>query len=82
MVLQIAIIVDIQYYYAVSAMDGSATSFSPQEYSDFSTGYLEDALIEFGERSKRRRLLPYSTDDEQSKSFIVDLEKVENIYVN
>ncbi|XP_045824258.1 protein XRI1-like [Trifolium pratense] len=54
-------------------MDASAASFSTQE-SDFSTGYLEDALIEFGESSKRRRLLPYttdaSTDDEQSKSTI------------
>lgn len=44
-------------------MDGSAASFS--------TGYLEDALVEFGESSKRRRLLPYiDTDDEQSKSSI------------
>lgn len=51
-------------------MDGSAASFSTQE-SDFSTGYLEDALVEFGESSKRRRLLPYiDTDDEQSKSSI------------
>ncbi|WJX52849.1 hypothetical protein P8452_38915 [Trifolium repens] len=54
-------------------MDASAASFSTQEF-DFSTGYLEDALIEFGESSKRRRLLPYttdaSTDDEQSKSTI------------
>ncbi|CAL5213921.1 unnamed protein product [Lathyrus oleraceus] len=51
-------------------MDGSAASFSTQE-SDFSTGYLEDALVEFGESSKRRRLLPYTdTDDEQSKSSI------------
>ncbi|GAU13788.1 hypothetical protein TSUD_82970 [Trifolium subterraneum] len=54
-------------------MDASAASFSTQE-SDFSTGYLEDALVEFGESSKRRRLLPYtndaSTDDEQSKSTI------------
>lgn len=52
-------------------MDGSAASFSTQE-SDFSTGYLEDALVEFDESSKRRRLLPYTdtTDDEQSKSSI------------
>ncbi|RHN42301.1 hypothetical protein MtrunA17_Chr8g0375391 [Medicago truncatula] len=47
-------------------MDASAASFSTQE-SDFSTGYLEDALVEFGESSKRRRLL---TDDEQSKNTI------------
>ncbi|KAJ1430533.1 hypothetical protein SESBI_07673 [Sesbania bispinosa] len=56
-------------------MDGTAHSFSPQDSDDFSTGYLEDALIEFGERSKRRRLLPYA-DDEQSKcSNIDDLDK-------
>lgn len=52
-------------------MDGSATSLiSPQESDDFSTGYLEDALFEFS--SKRRRLLPYCTDDQQSKSSIFD----------
>ncbi|OIW00716.1 hypothetical protein TanjilG_09685 [Lupinus angustifolius] len=46
-------------------MDGNATSFSShQEYSDFSSGYLEDALIEF--TSKRRRMMPCS--DEQSNS--------------
>ncbi|XP_061367086.1 uncharacterized protein LOC133310199 [Gastrolobium bilobum] len=56
----------------IPAMDGSEPSFSHQQ-SDFSTGYLEDALIEFGERSKRRRLLPYT--DEQSLSFIDDFEK-------
>ncbi|KAJ1399955.1 hypothetical protein SESBI_29933 [Sesbania bispinosa] len=57
-------------------MDGTGTahSFSPQDSDDFSTGYLEDALIEFGERSKRRRLLPYA-DDEQSKCSIDDLDK-------
>ncbi|XWS34388.1 hypothetical protein CRYUN_Cryun21dG0034800 [Craigia yunnanensis] len=30
---------------------------------DFSSGYLEDALLEFSERSKRRRLLLYSDHD-------------------
>jgi len=63
---------DIQY--AVEAMEGSTPSLSPQ-HSDFSTGYLEDALIESCERSKRRRLLPCTTD-EHSKSFIDDLEQV------
>lgn len=62
-------------HYAVLDMDGSATSFSPQQSDDFSTGYLEDALFEFS--SKRRRLLP-CTDDQQSKSSIFDdFEKVE-----
>ncbi|KAF5750055.1 hypothetical protein HS088_TW03G00385 [Tripterygium wilfordii] len=46
-------------------MDGTGNSqfFSSLE-PDFSTGYLEDALVEFGERFKRRRLLLYSTDDQ------------------
>jgi len=60
--------------YAVEAMEGSTPSLSPQ-HSDFSTGYLEDALIESCERSKRRRLLPCTTD-EHSQSFIDDLEQV------
>ncbi|KAL1221081.1 Protein XRI1 [Cardamine amara subsp. amara] len=45
---------------AYGFMNGSTeqTFRSPEmDYSDVSTGYLEDALIEFGERSKRRRLL-------------------------
>ncbi|CAL0329850.1 unnamed protein product [Lupinus luteus] len=50
-------------------MDGSAISFSPQEYSDFSTGYLDDALIQF--TSKRRCLMP-CTDGQQSKSNSID----------
>ncbi|XP_010502208.1 PREDICTED: uncharacterized protein LOC104779539 [Camelina sativa] len=44
-----------------SFMNGSPSEHifrSPDmDYSDVSTGYLEDALIESGERSKRRRLL-------------------------
>ncbi|KAG7558468.1 hypothetical protein ISN45_Aa05g001210 [Arabidopsis thaliana x Arabidopsis arenosa] len=45
---------------ACGFMNGSPEqSFrSPEmDYSDVSTGYLEDAIIESGERSKRRRLL-------------------------
>ncbi|KAF5737786.1 hypothetical protein HS088_TW13G00676 [Tripterygium wilfordii] len=46
-------------------MDGSSNSqFFSSLVSDFSTGYLEDALVEFGERFPRRRLLLYSTDDQ------------------
>lgn len=64
---------DIQYYYAV--MDELAPSlFSPLD-SDFSSGYLEDALVEFTERSKRRRLLPCA-DHEPSKSYNIDLGEV------
>ncbi|KAB2604590.1 protein XRI1 [Pyrus ussuriensis x Pyrus communis] len=37
------------------------------DQSDFSTGYLEDALVEFSERSKRRRLLAYTDGDNELK---------------
>ncbi|XP_057421418.1 uncharacterized protein LOC130715349 [Lotus japonicus] len=64
------------------AMEGSvsaAVSFSsPHQETDFSTGYLEDALVEFGERAKRRRLLLpcIDDDDDRSKSSSIDdLEK-------
>ncbi|XVE74584.1 hypothetical protein DITRI_Ditri12bG0029100 [Diplodiscus trichospermus] len=40
--------------------------FFPHLDSDFSSGYLEDALLEFSERSKRRRLLLYSDDHHQT----------------
>ena len=57
-----------------AVMDGIAPSFSSLESDDFSTGYLEDALLEFTERSKRRRLLPCT--DESSKTGFTDLENV------
>ncbi|XWS64022.1 hypothetical protein CRYUN_Cryun06bG0151200 [Craigia yunnanensis] len=44
-------------------MDGTAPFF-PHLDSDLSSGYLEDALLEFSERSKRRRLLLYSDHDQ------------------
>ncbi|XP_050233924.1 uncharacterized protein LOC126682322 [Mercurialis annua] len=44
-------------------MEGNSPFFSSME-SDFSTGYLEDAFVEFRERSKRRRLVLYSNDDD------------------
>ncbi|EXC05018.1 hypothetical protein L484_019265 [Morus notabilis] len=34
-----------------------------EQEDDFSTGYLEDALVEFSERSKRRRLLLFSDEE-------------------
>ncbi|XP_022775708.1 uncharacterized protein LOC111317541 [Durio zibethinus] len=43
-------------------MDATAPFF-PHLDSDLSSGYLEDALLEFSERSKRRRLL-YSDHDQ------------------
>ncbi|KAJ7954465.1 protein XRI1 [Quillaja saponaria] len=46
-------------------MDGIAPPFSSPLESDFSTGYLEDALVEFSGRPKRRRLVLYT--DEQNK---------------
>ncbi|QHN97803.1 ARM REPEAT PROTEIN INTERACTING WITH [Arachis hypogaea] len=45
---------------------------------DFSTEYLQDALLEFGDRSKRRRLLPNVDnhhDQQYSKTSSSDLEK-------
>ncbi|KAE8710115.1 vacuolar iron transporter 1 [Hibiscus syriacus] len=36
---------------------------------DFSSGYLEDALLEFTERSKRRRLLLYNDDHDEISGF-------------
>uniref|UniRef100_A0A6N2M367 Protein XRI1 n=1 Tax=Salix viminalis TaxID=40686 RepID=A0A6N2M367_SALVM len=44
------------------AMDRTASPFFSSLESDFSTGYLEDALLEFNERSKRRRLLLFSSE--------------------
>ena len=46
-------------------MDGNGSFLSPlsSEDDDFSTGYLEDALVEFSERSKRRRLLLFSDEE-------------------
>ncbi|KAJ6312824.1 hypothetical protein OIU77_014365 [Salix suchowensis] len=44
------------------AMDRTTSPFFSSLESDFSTGYLEDALLEFNERSKRRRLLLFSTE--------------------
>jgi hypothetical protein len=51
---------------------------SPEiDYSDVSTGYLEDALIESGERSKRRRLLfedpSKSFNDDDSQVYLISL---------
>lgn len=46
-------------------MDRRASPFFSSLESDFSTGYLEDALLEFNERSKRRRLLLFSTEHDR-----------------
>ncbi|XP_028767042.1 uncharacterized protein LOC114724765 [Neltuma alba] len=54
----------------VMAENNIAPCFSPLE-SDFSSGYLEDALIEF--TSKRRCLLPHT--DGQSMNVDIDLQK-------
>ncbi|KAK0574755.1 hypothetical protein LWI29_028538 [Acer saccharum] len=53
-------------------MDGGSPFFSPDDH-DFSTGYLEDALVEFSDRSKRRRLLLSSDDDEEDQNGSKDL---------
>ncbi|KAL4320063.1 hypothetical protein GQ457_17G027540 [Hibiscus cannabinus] len=52
-------------------MDGTGTGtgtvpwFPHLDPADFSSGYLEDALLEFSERSKRRRVLLYNDDHDQ-----------------
>ncbi|XP_057495146.1 uncharacterized protein LOC130780240 isoform X1 [Actinidia eriantha] len=43
-------------------MESSTPPFVSPCDSDFSTGYLQDALYEFSDRSKRRRLLLFSDD--------------------
>ncbi|XP_004297801.1 PREDICTED: protein XRI1 [Fragaria vesca subsp. vesca] len=48
--------------------DFDAPPFSSTLESDFSTGYLEDALVEFSERSKRRRMLLFNDDKIRSDS--------------
>jgi hypothetical protein len=47
-------------------MDRRTSPFFSSLESDFSTGYLEDALLEFNERSKRRRLLLFSTEHDHA----------------
>lgn len=65
-----------------AVMDHEAASFfSPLHHStDFSTGYLEDALVEFSERSKRRKLLLFNDEDETNGS--KDFEMVRNSSVS
>lgn len=67
------------YYYAV--MDGNAPFYSAPLESDYSTGYLEDALVEFSEMSKRRRLLLY-TDDHTDHDGPEELAKVINLFLS
>lgn len=54
-------------------MDESAPFVSPllDQPDEFSTGYLEDALVEFSERSKRRRLLLFTDDDDDHQTNII-----------
>lgn len=63
--------------HGVSAVtDEGALFFFPlhHAHSDFSTGYLEDALVEFSEHPKRRKLFLYSDDNETNDS--MDFKKV------
>ncbi|XVF85518.1 hypothetical protein PTKIN_Ptkin17bG0123800 [Pterospermum kingtungense] len=62
-------------------MDGTAPLF-PHLDSDFSSGYLEDALLEFSERSKRRRLLVYSDDDHDHHQTYGGLNDLAKSYSN
>ncbi|WCJ33705.1 hypothetical protein M5689_015053 [Euphorbia peplus] len=55
-------------------MDGTSSSpFFSSLQSDFSTGYLEDALLEFNERSKRRRFVICNNDDDDQTKISKDL---------
>jgi len=49
-------------------MDTRTLPFFSSLESDFSTGYLEDALLEFNEPSKRRRLLLFASTDHDDQS--------------
>lgn len=62
-------------------MDESAPFVSPplDRPDDLSTGYLEDALVEYSERSKRRRLLLFSDDDHQTNIISKDFAMVKFI---
>ncbi|KAL4302088.1 hypothetical protein GQ457_10G028380 [Hibiscus cannabinus] len=55
------------------AMDGAGTAIPPWfphlDPEEFSSGYLEDALLEFSERSKRRRLSLHDNDHDQINGF-------------
>lgn len=56
-----------------AVMDNSTAPFFSCLDSDPSTGYLQDALVEFSDRSKRRRLLLYTDHETNSPN---DLMKV------
>lgn len=55
----------------IAAIDGTPSPLFQNLDSDFSSGYLEDALLEFTEMSKRRRLLSFhgKDDDDLANSF-------------
>lgn len=61
-------------------MDGNTPFYSAPLESDYSTGYLEDALVEFSEMSKRRRLLLYTDDQTDDHDAPEDLAKVINLF--
>lgn len=66
-------------------MDESAPFVSPllDQPDEFSTGYLEDALVEFSERSKRRRLLLFTDDDDDHQTNIISKDfAMVNLYIN
>ncbi|KAJ4849907.1 hypothetical protein Tsubulata_050145, partial [Turnera subulata] len=44
-------------------MEGTTSAFFSSGESDFSSGYLEDALLEFSQPSKRRRFLLNTVDN-------------------
>lgn len=55
-------------------MENSGSQFFSASESDFSTGYLQDALLEFSDRHKRQRLLVFADDEtDGSDAFVKNL---------
>uniref|UniRef100_A0A5B7B5H8 Protein XRI1 n=1 Tax=Davidia involucrata TaxID=16924 RepID=A0A5B7B5H8_DAVIN len=52
-------------------MESTPPFFSPLD-SDISTGYLQDALFEFSDRSKRRRLLFFTNEQTKDSSYPIE----------
>ncbi|RYQ94714.1 hypothetical protein Ahy_B08g089650 [Arachis hypogaea] len=73
------VVMTAMYEYGSSSEPSFSTATQDSSADDdFSTEYLQDALLEFGDRSKRRRLLPNVDnhhDQQYSKTSSSDLEK-------
>ncbi|TYG74997.1 hypothetical protein ES288_D04G228900v1 [Gossypium darwinii] len=65
-----------------TAIDGSRSPLFQNLDSDFSSGYLEDALLEFTEMSKRRRLLSFHGDDDDDDDLTNSFNDLAMNYMN